>query len=213
MSTTGGVKRLALIPGRRPAGEDIALAWLLLGAGIIGLAASAVLLVEKITLLTDPTYVPTCSVNPVLNCGSIMTNDQAELFGFPNPIIGVAAFPMLATTGAALLAGGRLASWFWRGLQLGVALGLAFVVWLAFQSLYRIGALCPYCMVVWAVVWPTFLYVTLRNLASGMLGESARRSAATRVLGDWHAPILLCGYVVVLILIGVRFWSYWSTAL
>ena len=26
-----------------------------------------------------------------------------------------------------------------------------FVHWLIFQSLYRIGALCPYCMVVWAV--------------------------------------------------------------
>ena len=190
--------------------EPVALAWLLLGAGGVGLIAAAVLLVEKIALLTDPTYVPSCSVNPILDCGSVMSTDQAEVLGFPNPVIGVAAFPVVAATGAALLAGGRLATWYWRGLQVGATLGLTFVLWLAWQSLYRIGALCPYCMVVWAVTWPTFLYVTLHNLGAGVLGARASGSRRTRVLREWHAPILVAGYVVALVLAGIRLWPAWS---
>ena len=78
-------------------------AWALTITGLIGLVAAFVLLVEKIALLTDPTYVPSCSINPVLSCGSIMSTDQAEVFGFPNPILGVAGFTALLTLGVILL--------------------------------------------------------------------------------------------------------------
>ena len=146
------------------------LPWLLLIGGLIGTVAAFVLTVEKIALLTDSAYVPSCSLNPVLNCGSIMRTDQAEVFGFPNPLLGLAGFPVLAATGAALLAGARFRRWYWLSLQAGATLGMGFVGWLIFQSLYRINALCPYCMVVWAVVIPTFWYVTLVNLSHGRLG-------------------------------------------
>ena len=171
------------------------------------------LLVERIRLAQDSDYVPTCSLNPVLSCGSVMETAQASLLGFPNPIIGVAAFPVVVTTGVAVLAGARLARWYWLGLQVGVTAALAFVGWLAFQSIYRIGALCPYCMVVWAVVIPMFWYVTLRNLAGGAFGEKLRRSRASVVSAEWHAPILLVPFLVLLGLVGERFWSYWSTLL
>ena len=194
-------------PGVRP------LAWLLLVGGAIGLLAAATLLVEKIALVADPEYVPSCSINPVLSCGSIMSTPQAELFGFPNPVIGVAAFPVLAATGAALLGGARLARWYWLGLQAGVVLGLAFVGWLVFQSLYRIGALCPYCMVVWVVVVPVAFYVTSHNLRSGVLGAVAARSRMVRVVTESHALVLAVVLVLVLALVLQRFWSYWVTVL
>ncbi|MCM3515128.1 vitamin K epoxide reductase family protein [Nocardioides sp. P86] len=194
-------------PGVRP------LAWLLLLGGVTGLLAAATLLVEKIALIADPAYVPSCSINPVLSCGSIMSTPQAELFGFPNPIIGVAAFPVLAATGAALLAGARLARWYWLGLQVGVVLGLALVGWLVFQSLYRIGALCPYCMVVWAVVVPVAFYVTSFNLRAGLLGGAAARSRAVRVVAESHVLVLAVVLVLVLALVLHRFWSYWVTVL
>lgn len=185
----------------------------LAGGGVVGLVASAVLLVERLRLAEDSDYVPTCSINPIISCGSIMESAQASILGFPNPVIGVAAFPVVAATGAALLAGGRLARWYWLGLQAGVTAALALVGWLVFQSLYRIGALCPYCMLVWAVVIPTFWYVTLRNLATGVFGPAAARSHIVRVMRDWHAPVLLLTFLLVLGLIVVEFWSYWSTIL
>ncbi len=192
---------------------DRRLAWGLTVGGIVGFTAAAVLLVERIRLAQDSSYVPTCSLNPVLSCGSVMETAQAALLGFPNPIIGVAAFPVVVTTGVAVLAGARLARWYWIGLQAGVTAGLAFVAWLAFQSIYRIGALCPYCMVVWAVVIPTFWYVTLHNLAQGALGHRLQRSRATTLAKEWHAPILLVPFAVLMTLIAERFWSYWSTLL
>ena len=150
-------------PNRLPPPEPFPrlLPWLLLVGGLLGAAAAFVLTVEKIALITDPEFIPSCSLNPILNCGSIMKTDQAELLGFPNPLIGLITFPVLAATGALLLARVRLPRWYWLGLQAGATLAVVFVGWLIFQSLYRIDALCPYCMVVWAVVANHALALTL----------------------------------------------------
>ena len=191
--------------------ESTRLGWGLLIGGAIGLAAAFVLAVEKIALLGDSEYVPTCSINPVLNCGSIMQTAQAEVFGFPNPLIGVASFPILIATGAALLAGAALKRWYWWGLQAGVTFGIGFVAWLILQSLYRIDALCPYCMVVWAVVIPVFWFVTVHNLRSGVFGARIARSTAVRRVQDAQVLVLT---LVVLLLLGLileQFWSYWVT--
>ena len=189
------------------------LAALLLVAGLVGLAASFVLAVEKFALLADPAYVPTCSLNPVLSCGSVMASPQAEAFGFPNPLLGIAGFSVVAVTGAALLAGGRLAGWYWAGLQAGVTGGVLFVHWLIFSSLYRIGALCPYCMVVWAVTIPVFWYVTLRNLeavAAGLPRPLGRAVAGARA---HHGILLTVWFLFIAAAILQRFWLYWSTLL
>ena len=193
--------------------SDRTIGWLLLVCGLIGFAAAAVLLVEKIELLTEINYEPSCNLSPILSCGSVMMTPQAEAFGFPNPIIGVAAFPIVTTTGVVLLGGARLRLWYWWGLQAGVAFGLGMVVWLAYQSIYRIGALCPYCLAVWTAVVPMFWYVTSANLARGLFGERLRGSGLARFLVGWSAPLVLVTYLVVIVLAGVRFWDYWATLL
>ncbi|WP_205856507.1 vitamin K epoxide reductase family protein, partial [Phytoactinopolyspora endophytica] len=129
--------------------SSFALGWLLLIGGAIGLAGSATLAIERILLLQDPGHTPSCSFNPIVTCGAVMESWQGELFGFPNPFIGVAAFPVVMTFGVMLLAGLRPPRWMWLGLWAGTVLGAAFVTWLFTQSVYVIGALCPYCMVVW----------------------------------------------------------------
>jgi len=133
-------------PARPSGGRGLAV--LLLVGGLVGFAAAFVLAVEKFRVLTNPFYVPSCSVNATVDCGSVMTSPQAEVFGFPNPLLGIAGFAVVAATGAALLAGARLAGWYWAGLQAGVTAGVVFVHWLIGQSVLVIGALCPYCMVV-----------------------------------------------------------------
>jgi len=150
------------------------LPWLLSIGGAVGLAAAAALLVEKIQVLQDPDHVPSCSINPVLSCGTVMDTPQAAAFGVPNPLIGIVRFAVVTTIGAALFAGARFRSWFWLGLQAGVLFGVAFAYHLIFQSLYRIHALCPYCMVVWAVTIPIAWYVTLHNLRTRTIGVPPR---------------------------------------
>ena len=185
--------------------------WLYIVGGMIGLAAAFVLLLEKITLLEDPTYVPSCNISPILNCGSIMRTDQAELFGFPNPVIGIAGFATVVTVGMAIVAGATFRAWFWWGLQAGVTGGIVFVHWLIFQSLYRIGALCPYCMVVWTVTIPIFWYTTLYNLRRTELRRSGAVGGVVGFLSDYHAVVLTVWYLAVTSLIAKRFWDYWES--
>ena len=195
-------------PPSEPAVNDSRLAWLLVVAGAIGFVAACTLLIEKIALIEDPAYVPTCSINPILSCGSVMRTPQAEAFGFPNPILGVVGFTVVMTTGFAVLAGGTFRRWYWTGLQVGATFGVVFVHWLIFQSLYRIGALCPYCMVVWVVTILIFVYTTRRNLST------ARRVApALRSVSEYQPVILTGWYLAIATLVAVRFWDYWSSLL
>ncbi|WP_443082068.1 vitamin K epoxide reductase family protein [Terrabacter sp. C0L_2] len=164
---------------------------------------------EKFALLRDPTYVPSCSINPVLSCGSVMSTPQAEAFGFPNPLLGVVGFTVVATIGVALLAGARPTRWFWLGLQAGTTAGFVFVHWLIVQSLYRIGALCPYCMIVWVVTITLFVAVTARNV-------TARALPAPRVLmraARYPSTIVAVWLLVVVVLVAARFWDYWALVL
>lgn len=180
-------------------------AWWVLIAGVVGLLSSATLTIEKIEILVNPAYVPSCSINPVLSCGSVMITPQASVLGFPNPLIGIAAFSVVVVSGLLAVAKVRLPQWYWLGLTIGTALGVVFIHWLIFQTLYRIGALCPYCMVVWAVTVPLLVVVSsiaLRPLAG---------NAVARVLYTWRWSIVALWYTAIVLLILVRFWNYWST--
>lgn len=180
--------------------------WIII-AGALGLASSLTLTVEKIELLIDPQFVPSCNFNPVLSCGSIMVTPQASVFGFPNPLIGIVSFTVVLTTGLLAWSAVRLPRWYWVGLTIGTALGVVFIHWLIFQSLYRIGALCPYCMVVWAVTVP--LLVVVASIALRPLGDNP----VLRVLHEWRWSIVALWFTAVTLAILVRFWDYWSTLL
>ena len=182
-----------------------ALAPLLIVAGLLGLAAAMDLAVEKYRLLANPLYVPSCTLSETFSCGSVMRSDQSEAFGFPNPLLGIAGFSVLAASGAALAGGARLPRFYWLGLQAGLTGAVVFVHWLIFQTLYRIEALCPYCMVVWAVTIPAFWYVTLRNLCE--LGPRAGACGrAIDFLARNHTIVLTVWILAIAGLVVERFW-------
>ncbi|VEG43309.1 vitamin K epoxide reductase [Mycolicibacterium flavescens] len=190
-------------PTGPPVGRPSAV-WILI-AGVLGLAAAVALTVEKVELLIDPEYIPSCSFNPVLSCGSVMITPQASAFGFPNSLIGIISFTIVVVTGVLALARVALPRWYWAGLAAGTLLGAAFVHWLIYQSLYRIGALCPYCMVVWAVTIPLLVVVAAVAL------QPQHGNTVTRVLHTWRWSLVTLWFTGLLLLILVRFWSYWST--
>jgi uncharacterized membrane protein len=184
-------------------------AWWVLIAGVIGLVSSVTLTVEKIDILANPSYVPSCNINPVLSCGSVMVTPQASALGFPNPLLGIAGFTVVVVAGVLAVAKVPLPQWFWIGLTVGLLIGAVFVHWLIFQSLYRIGALCPYCMVVWAVTI-TLLVVVSSIVLRGSLDDAG---ALVRVGYQWRWSIVALWFTAVFLLIMVRFWDYWSTLL
>ncbi|MFC5380886.1 vitamin K epoxide reductase family protein [Aquipuribacter nitratireducens] len=190
------------------------LPWVLTVAGAAGLLAALDLSYERLLLAVDPSYRPTCSVNPLLDCGAVASSDQASLFGtFPNTLIGVASFAVVVTLGVLGLWGVRLPRGVRLGLQVGVVLGAVFVHWLVVVSVFRLGVLCPYCMVVWVATMTLFSYVTLANAADGLLGRRVAASTAVRTLVLAHPLPVLLWVALVAALVGVRFADQWALML
>lgn len=189
------------------------LAWILVVGGFLGLFAAFVLTLEKIALLKDPSHQLSCSLNPVLSCGPIIMSDQASAFGFPNPLIGLFCYGIIITVGMALFAGATFKRWFWLGLQAGTIFGLAFVHWLAFESIYRLNALCLYCLLVWIVTIPMFWYTTLYNFKTGVIATPKSLRTVVEFAQKHHLDILVAWYLLFVVAILVRFWSYWETVL
>lgn len=228
MSTRSGVRppapRASSPSSRDDDGEDVRaaqghlsadpvsprrLGLLLTAGGAIGFLAAFTLTVERFKLAANPAYKPSCDVNPFISCGSVMSQPQAALFGFPNPLLGIAAFAIATTLGVLLLSGVGLPRWVRAGWQVGITLGLVFISWLITQSLYEIKALCPYCMVVWAVVIPMFWTTTADSLDRGVVPVPAglRRAAATLV--EYRLVAVVLSYLAVVVLVAQAFWSSW----
>ncbi len=185
--------------------------FMLLISGIVGVLCAGILTVEKFELLQHPHAQLVCDLNPVVACGSVIATPQASAFGFPNPIIGLVGFGVVAAIGAGILAGATYRRWFWLGLQAGVTFAVLFVTWLQHQSIFVIGALCPFCMVVWAVTIPTFWYTTLYNLRAGHIKVTEKFKNFVAFLQRHHADVVIYWYLVIIAVIIYHFWYYWKT--
>lgn len=179
---------------RRP----LALAVFLIVAGALGWYAAFALTLDKFLLLENPEADLDCNFSLLVQCGANLNSPQGAVFGFPNPLLGLGGFVAPIAVGVGLLAGARFARWFWALFNLGLAGALAFVIWLIAQSIYVLGTLCPWCMLVWSVTIPLFWIVTARNLAEGVFGEAL--AGFGRVLRSWAIPVTIVSYAVVALL-------------
>lgn len=176
--------------------------WFLVIAGAIAWIASFTLVLERLELYKDPNAVASCDFNSWISCSDVMKTPEAGLLGFPNPFIGVVAFAVVITTGVVLLAGARLARWYWIGLQAGITAGMALVVWFWFTAVYTLALLCPYCMVVWAMMIPLFIWTTIRNINHGVIPAPP---ALIKFLNNWAWVIVALCYLAVLASIFFKF--------
>jgi uncharacterized membrane protein len=192
---------------------NLALPYILIIAGIIGIVASFVLTYDKIHVLTDTGYDPSCNINPVLSCGSVMKTEQASLLGVPNTIFGLVAFSMLLTFGFLLAGGAQVKKWIWIGAQVAATVGVIFMHYLFFQGVYRINAICPWCFGVWMITIPTFWYITIYNLREQHVRLPKKLANLSVFVQKYHADILFAWYMIVFGIMLEHFWYYWSTLL
>jgi len=184
--------------------RPVALAVFFIVAGVVGWYAAFALTLEKFTTLTDPSEALGCDFSVLVQCRANLESWQGSLFGFPNPVIGLAAWIAPIVVGVALLSGARFARWFWALFNLGVLAALAFVVWLISQSVFVLGTLCPWCMVTWSVTIPMFWAVTLYTLKTGVwpVGDRVRSAAAS--LYAWVPALTVGSYLVVAVIAQLR---------
>lgn len=177
---------------------------MLLVTGAGGWIASAILVLERLALYKNPGHITSCDVNPWVSCGRVMGTWQSELFGFPNPLIGVVAFAVILATAMMVLSGAAPGRWYWVGLQIGVSLGTLFVIWLWSQALFEIYILCLYCMVVWAAMIPLFILLTVRNLVHGIIPAPG---IVVRFAAEWAGTLVAIVYLVVAGSVFLRFFQ------
>jgi len=192
---------------------DRFLPWLMLIGGLIVTFAALMLSIEVFNRLKNPSYVPVCNLNRILSCTSVADSHQAEAFGFPNYFLGLAGYGAVTAIGAAILAGAKFKRWFWRIIEVGMVFAFLFMTWLQFETIYRIGALCLFCMILWIFTGPLFWYTTLYNLKKGNIRLPKPADGIVRFAYRFHAEILTTWYVVIIALILKRFWYYWSTVI
>src|SRR3954469_20597134 len=178
-----------------PARQPVALALLFIVTGLVGLYGSFQLTLDRFLLIENPTTKLGCDINPFVSCGEVIKSWQGSLLGFPNPLIGLMAFVAPVAVGVALLAGARFARWFWILFNVGLLGATVFIHWLMTQTVFVIGTLCPWCMLVWLITIPLFWYGTFNNLGRNFgLPEGAASFFRTAL--PWTWLIVLFDYLV-----------------
>ncbi|MBA0050803.1 vitamin K epoxide reductase family protein [Streptomyces sp. AJS327] len=189
-------------------GTSLAFAWMLIVTGAAGALAAWVITLDKLKLAENPEFSSACSLNPIVSCNNIMESDQATAFGFPNPLMGLVAYPIVVAVGVTLLTRVRLPRWYWLTFNAGALFGVGFCTWLMYQSLYEIGSLCLWCCLAWAATIVMFWYLTAHNVRHGFLPAP---TVARDFLGEfpWVLPVLHIGLIGILIL--TRWWDFWTS--
>jgi uncharacterized membrane protein len=175
----------------------------MLFSAVCSLIAAFVLSIDALELAADPGADLACNINAVLNCGAVGISPQASLFGFPNAFLGMITEPVVITIAVAALAGIRFPRWFMFTAQVVYAFGLAFALWLFSQSMWVIGALCPWCLLITistSLVFLTLLHFNVReNNLYLPAGAQARLTAWVRKDYDLYAGILWVALILGLI--------------
>ncbi|MEZ7131112.1 vitamin K epoxide reductase family protein [Nonomuraea sp. AD125B] len=171
----------------------------------LSLTASFVLSVDALRLAADPAADLSCDINSVVSCGTVGSSWQAHLFGFPNAFLGLVCEPVVITIATAALGGARFPRWFMCAAQVVYTLGLVFAYWLLSQSMYVIGALCPWCLLVTVsttLVWSTLTHVNIRdgNLYLPRRAQGALRRAVAADLDALAVTIWLLALTLLIVL-------------
>jgi uncharacterized membrane protein len=144
----------------------------------LSLIASFVLSKEAVTLAAHPNASLSCDINAVISCGTVGSAWQSHVFGFPNAFLGLIAEPVVITVAVASLAGVRFPRAFMFAAQVVYALGVIFAYWLFYQSMFHIGALCPWCLLVTISTTLVFSTLTHVNIRDGNLHLPPRIQSA-----------------------------------
>jgi uncharacterized membrane protein len=184
--------------------QPLAIAILFIVTGLVGLYAAFQLTLERFQLIEHPGVKLNCDISPFVSCGPVIQSAQGSVFGFPNPMMGIAMFVAPIAVGVGLLAGATFARWFWVLYNLGLLFAIGFIHWLMVQAVFSIGTLCPYCMLVWLIVIPLFWFGTVNNLGRNFgLPEGA--AALFRQALPWTALIVVLDYLIIVAIILANF--------
>ena len=187
---------------------------ILLVTGVVGFIASFTLTIDKIKLLQNPTFVPACSLNPIISCLSAMSSRQSEIWGIPNSLIGVMIYTALIVISLLLFLRVSLPQIVWRGMALFCLLGTLFVHYLIIQSLFSLHTICPWCLSIWLTT-PLLFFALMYEYQKHIIPKKPHSfiQATVRYILKQRIFLGAVWYMVLILGIGIIFRDYWATLL
>jgi uncharacterized membrane protein len=196
---------------QRKLGLNKVFPYMLVIAGILGLLASLILSYDTFQISKNSHYLPSCNLNPVLSCGNVINATGDKIFGLPYPYYGIAAFAVLLTVGVVMFAGASFKKWFWQTFQVVATLGLLGAYGLLLKSIFKIHALCPYCLSVDVVTTTMVWYLTLYNIDNNFINfKNPKAQKAYHWVRSHHLDLLVLWFFIVIVFILHHFWYYYG---
>lgn len=181
----------------------------MLAGGLLSLIASFVLSIDAIKLAENPDAALPCSINIVVNCATVAAHDSASMFGFPNSFLGIMAESIVITVAIAGLMGVIFPRKFMFAAQLGYTAGFIFALFLLYLSVFVIGALCPWCLLVTVTTTFVFFAITRYNIRENnlYLPQHIQSKLEGYVAKDYDRLLMMTVVVLIFALIIVKYGS------
>ena len=181
----------------------------LLLCSLIGITASGVLTIDKIRLLENPNFSPTCNLSPIVSCISAISSLQSEILHIPNSLFGLVAYSILAFVSVLLLMRTSLPKRIWQLLLYMAVAGFIFVNYLILQSALALHVICPWCFTVWLTT-PLILFL-LSKAYDNTYDPKTDQSWIMKFRLNWSVFLLVLWYVALFFLLLIVFRDYWSS--
>ncbi|EFK96400.1 membrane protein containing Vitamin K epoxide reductase domain [sediment metagenome] len=158
---------------------------------LVGLVASLAAAVVHFQLATTPGYESFCDVNATWSCTQAYQSAYGRLLGAPVSILGAGYFAALL----ALLTLGRRLETLASYLLAASVIGLAFVLYLAWATIFVLGTLCLLCLTTYAAVVGLF-FIAGAAATVPMIDVPDRLSRDLRRLGANPMALAVIAFVL-----------------
>lgn len=180
--------------------------WIIAGSSAVGLISSLIQTIERINNALHPNVGLTCDINAVFSCSNVFNAWQSRVFGFSNSLICMMFFATTLGVALAAATGSILHSRLRYVFHFFSVFFLGFGAWYLWQSTYRIGYICMFCLFCYsAVILMNWAWFRLHYAALPLKKVSAvKLNAFVTSGGDIFVAILWALAFAAMIIF--RFW-------
>lgn len=183
-------------------------AHLLTSASLVGLVASFWQAAERVHMLKNTGQDLSCNLSPVVDCGGVLNDGLAAVFGPPNAMIGMVVFSLLLAFGIQRLSGGKWTAWVRNIVVTLSVIIMLFALWFFWVSLYTLGKICIFCVFIWVASIPIGVYgandyLQTRTKLTGFLKWKKD------FLAEHSSTVVIAFYSIMIILFFLRFQDYY----
>lgn len=165
---------------------------------LTGTIASLILTIERIHYLSNPNTNLLCSINSTFNCKSVMNSPEAEIFGFPNSLLGLIGYSIFITYSLFLIFKSKkylinIIDYIYLS---GSFIAFIFSYWLIYVSVFLIESLCIYCII--SCISATNIFFSLLYL---FLQKTLRKTKFKYLNKYTYFTFILLWYLIIFLII------------